>query len=425
MKHIKAVIKTIKKYFDEITLLTLAVFLFIVATNTQSGWLYFTTALILGLLVFNLVTAIINLKGLTIKREFASRGRQDEPHRVTIRVRNNGSLPRMFLMIEDSFPAMAPDDKPPRMLIPYIPPRQEVRVHYSRSPYRRGVYEFGPVTVHASGYLGFFNFYRRIRLDSSQLTVFPGFLPMGRLVLNNKASYWGRGERSFTFSGRSIDFAGIQEYRPGNEIRYIHWPSTARNNRLMIKEFNEIANHSITVLIDNTPKSSIGEGRDTTLEYMIKAGATLLDRASRANYTCNLILLENNHPVYHRNLSAIAVQYQLARLKVAPTDKPLESRFEEISEHLRGSGELFILRVAPFTDMRFLQGVLSRSIGVTVLFFSPELFIGKSGNISNNGAYDYENNRQKLKAMGVTCGVHQKDQVLDIRGEGGRFRGVA
>ena len=51
------------------------------------------------------------------------------------------------------------------------------------------------------------------------------------------------------FKGFGGLFYGIREYTQGDSLRLIHWPKTAHENKLMIKEYEEAASSYFSVLI--------------------------------------------------------------------------------------------------------------------------------------------------------------------------------
>ena len=52
------------------------------------------------------------------------------------------------------------------------------------------------------------------------------------------------------FRGRGMDFDELREYQPGDDVRSIHWPVTARTGRTHTKTYREERERSIFLLID-------------------------------------------------------------------------------------------------------------------------------------------------------------------------------
>ena len=111
---------------------------------------------------------------------------------------------------------------------------------------RRGVYELGPAEVRALEPFRLLRFVRKFR-DRKEVVVYPevhelsGFsLGSGNTEAGARGSLGQRGE----------EFAGLREYRRGDDRRHIHWKSVARTGQLFVKEFALQAPRRYTVALD-------------------------------------------------------------------------------------------------------------------------------------------------------------------------------
>lgn len=75
--------------------------------------------------------------------------------------------------------------------------------------------------------------------------------------------------------------SGAREYQPGDPVKRVHWPATAREGRLMIRKNDYTSQLGITILLNM--QSKLYEYTDVVnkniAEIGIKAAATLLDRS--------------------------------------------------------------------------------------------------------------------------------------------------
>ena len=111
---------------------------------------------------------------------------------------------------------------------------------------RRGVYELGPAEVRAADPFGLLRFVRRFDART-EVVVYPrvhdlmGFsLGTGNVEAGSRGSVGQRGD----------EFAGLREYRRGDDRRHIHWKSVARTGELFVKEFALHAPQRYTVALD-------------------------------------------------------------------------------------------------------------------------------------------------------------------------------
>ncbi len=58
------------------------------------------------------------------------------------------------------------------------------------------------------------------------------------------------GDYLSAFKGSGLEFEKIREYQPGDDVRFIDWNSTARMNKLMVKQFVEERERTIILAID-------------------------------------------------------------------------------------------------------------------------------------------------------------------------------
>ena len=75
--------------------------------------------------------------------------------------------------------------------------------------------------------------------------------------------------------GRSSQVIGTRDYRPGDSLRQIHWRSTARTGELIVKEFADDQDLSLSVVLDLSEDGSLGEGKHSTFETAIRIAASL------------------------------------------------------------------------------------------------------------------------------------------------------
>jgi len=80
-----------------------------------------------------------------------------------------------------------------------------------------------------------------------------------------------------------------REYRSGDSLRQIHWRSTARLGELVVKEFAEEDQPSLTVALDLETTSSVGQGKFSTFETAIRLAASLSYYATNKSIPFRLV----------------------------------------------------------------------------------------------------------------------------------------
>jgi uncharacterized protein (DUF58 family) len=101
---------------------------------------------------------------------------------------------------------------------------------------KRGVYSLGPLQLVSGDALDCFEFTRQVDIPG-RLVVLPRIIELDRFA--HLPAYLSGGKELKVASAETTPFAaGVREYYPGDPLRRIHWPTTARKQKLMVKEFD-------------------------------------------------------------------------------------------------------------------------------------------------------------------------------------------
>lgn len=83
------------------------------------------------------------------------------------------------------------------------------------------------------------------------------------------------GSHRSPYFGQSVEFVQHREYLPGDDVRHIDWKVWARQDRLVIKQYEEDTNLRCSLLVDASESMSYGEGQSTKFEYACTLAACL------------------------------------------------------------------------------------------------------------------------------------------------------
>jgi uncharacterized protein (DUF58 family) len=113
----------------------------------------------------------------------------------------------------------------------------------------RGRFQVGPLTISSGDPFGLFVFQRDLPGTQRSIVVYPmtvdlpGFAPtLGQLR--------GGDAKQQRTHFVTTNAAGTREYAPGDSFNRIHWPSSARHNRLIVKEFDLDPTADVWLLLD-------------------------------------------------------------------------------------------------------------------------------------------------------------------------------
>ncbi len=226
--------------------------------------------------------------GLSISRSFVPRAYEEDPVTVTLKLRNRFWLPIHLVELRDWFAADALPLK--HLLIQRLPPKSAgVQIEYTGTcAHGRGRFDVGPLEITISDPLGLFQ-QKRVFTELGELIVYPRTFPIRDIGLKELMWRAPVSAPATMRTGQAATFLGTREYRPGDNIRHIHWASTARWGRLVLKEFETDTNLEVTVFLDLNQKSLRGIGRGSNVEYGVRLAASIADHVTQQLFACQLI----------------------------------------------------------------------------------------------------------------------------------------
>jgi len=125
------------------------------------------------------------------------------------------------------------------------------RVSFPLPTGRRGVYQVGPLRVGRDDPLGLWSATRPAG-EAEKFTVWPAWHPLGHGAHGNAAEI--EGERELVDAG-SITFHALREYVPGDDLRHIHWRTSARAGTLMVRTHVDAAVARLVLVLDDRAES--------------------------------------------------------------------------------------------------------------------------------------------------------------------------
>ena len=205
-----------------------------------------------------------------------------ESVRVSISLSNQAILPTGALLLEDTL--AQPLTGRARFTLDSLRGRETRTLAYHLPPLRRGRYRVGPLTMRVTDPFGMVERTRSFRAVSDFLV-----LPVvDRLPDGSLPTAWDVAEQSGSQSvgAHGSDDASTREYRDGDDLRKVHWRSTARTGRLMVRLAERPWHSRTTLLLDNRVNAhrtmelgrvqSTGDGRAVdSFEWAVSAIASI------------------------------------------------------------------------------------------------------------------------------------------------------
>ena len=207
------------------------------------------------------------------------------PTTVALQLRNVSRLPTGVLLVEDQLPYPLGDR--PRFVLDRIPPGTGQQVHYLIQAPARGRYRIGPLSVRLTDPFGLCELPHAFTAVDD-LVVTPVVTPLPRLGLGG--DWLGGGEaRTRSIASAGSDDIATREYRYGDDLRKVHWKSTARVGELMVRQAEPPQQSRATLLLDTRTDAHRGSGPGSSFEWSVGATASLGVALGQAGFGLRLL----------------------------------------------------------------------------------------------------------------------------------------
>lgn len=195
---------------------------------------FFTLAYVLGgLLIVAFVWSWFSVRWISISRKTRSRRAQvGRTLEEAFAVRNTAIFPKLWVEIRDH--STLPNHHASQV-VPSLGGRGTYRWYVETPCQTRGEFQLGPLSVIGGDPFGLFQANRKLPA-TSRIVVFPAVVPVDRFELPMGVLSGGEAQRRRA-TQVTTNAAGVREYVPGDSFNRIHWASTARKDRMMVKEF--------------------------------------------------------------------------------------------------------------------------------------------------------------------------------------------
>lgn len=122
---------------------------------------------------------------------------------------------------------------------------------------KRGSFILGPTLLRSGDPFGMF-LSEKLIPSENQLIVLPYIENINRFIEPPGFIQGGRAIRQKSLEATSFA-SGVREYQPGDPLNRIHWKSSARRDKFMVKEFDQDPQGDIWIIIDGDAESNFHE----------------------------------------------------------------------------------------------------------------------------------------------------------------------
>lgn len=204
---------------------------------------------------------------------------------VVLRLENVSRLPTGLLLVEDRIPYVL--GARPRFVLDRVEPLGTREVDYPVRSEVRGVFTLGPLSIRLRDPFGMCEL---VRAFSSRDTfvVTPVVEPLPTVAVGGEWS--GTGEsRARSLAAAGEDDVATREYRQGDDLRRVHWRSTAKVGELMVRREEQPWESRAVLLLDTRAAAHRGEGLGSSFEAAVSAAASIGAHLGHGGFSVHLV----------------------------------------------------------------------------------------------------------------------------------------
>jgi uncharacterized protein (DUF58 family) len=204
---------------------------------------------------------------------------------VQLELWRSGRLPAGEILLEDGVPYAL--GSRPRFVVERLPHDRRVALRYPLQPVLRGIQQVGPLRATITDPFGLCEFEREL-IGHSRLVVVPRVVPLWGLPSGAGIGVGDDGTVRLHAGQGEADVI-VRQYRQGDDLRKVHWRSTARRDEIMVRVEERPWRGGTTVLLDHRAAAHHGSGPAASLEWAVSFAASAALHLRRSGHRVRLV----------------------------------------------------------------------------------------------------------------------------------------
>lgn len=296
-EQFRPVLTWLSRHFDsERFFIVLSLILFLVAWNRGIALLYGMVSLLVAILAVSYLLPHLNIRKLRVKLPAQLCGTAGEMLEIELALSSKTRCEHISVSLDHLFPS---DERNQAAFIPYLHGDASANLKWMCN--QRGDYEIRQLVVSSDFPFGLHTATRRINCSPVRLLVYPKTFCIHALPVFSSRSHAVHGQRIFNLPHSDEEYAGVREYRQGDNLKHIHWGASARQQELIVREFESYDRPAMLIILNCNEHDEIGQAPHSSFEYSIQIAASLMLFASRQGIAVELFA--EGRQGFHLNLS--------------------------------------------------------------------------------------------------------------------------
>jgi uncharacterized protein (DUF58 family) len=239
---------------------------------------------------------------------------------------------------------------------------------------RRGLFRIGPTNIQTSDLFGIYTLNIHDPSEANIL-ITPPVIPLPHIEVASGGRS-GDGRMSRGFVEQSVAVSTTRDYQSTDPYHHIHWPTTAKLNKLSTKVFEKTPTGNWWIVQDMFEPVQSGTENNNTLEAGVILSASLAEKGLRSGKAVGLIT--NDHqgswiPPQHTNAQSMKILRALALCEAGGI--PLNTLLAKSTGAIKQTASLVI--ITPDVSLDWwepLTWLKAKGIIPTILLMNPGSF---------------------------------------------------
>ena len=177
-----------------------------------------------------------------------------------------------------------------------------------------------------------------------------------------------------------FEIHAVRDYAPGEPLRAVHWPSTARRGRLMVKELDDAPRDDLAIVLDQDPDGVAGPTGRSSFDAAVRAAGALA--LAHVLWNRRVVLIGSAPQAEQVRIRAAGHEWELA-LDALATIEPVEgARIDRLlrspSAALARAREIVVVTGRPDRALEPLLELRRGGRAVSLVILAPETFAGRA-----------------------------------------------
>lgn len=253
-----------------------------------------------GVLALVLLVAVVDAlwtvppRSLSAERRMPDRLAVGVENPIEVHVRNDSGSPVAIEVLDEAPLALRQSPATCRLA---VAAHSTASTGYSVTPPERGDVTFGAINLRWAGPLGLVMRQKRISADATG-RVYPRYVDYSRFMLESRIVLRREGPLRRRVAQRADEFESLRDYVPGDDTRRMDWKATARQRRLIVRNYEEERSKDVLLVIDAGRMMAPVAGGLSKLDHAINAALMVASAAAERRDKVGLLAFASEPLAY-------------------------------------------------------------------------------------------------------------------------------